>query len=105
MGLLLQMSSGMLFSDSLRGFVWGLVGVAQSILRKKCSCGQVLKGQHEYERSLEHYEKALAIKEKARGADHADTLSTVFNMAQLAKDSGDADGAKAMFVRCAEGNP
>ena len=101
---MLQMSSGML-SESLRCFVWGQAGVAQSVLRNECSRGQVLKGQHEYERSLEHYEKALAIKEKARGPDHADTLSTVFNMAQLAKDSGDADGAKAMFVRCAEGNP
>ena len=63
----------------------------------------VFKKQGDLGQALEHYHKALAIKEKALGPEHPSTLDTVYNMGLLAKKSGDLAAAKPLFVRAANG--
>ena len=45
------------------------------------------------------YERALAGKERALGADHPETLGTVGNLANVLMDQGKLDEAKAMYER------
>jgi tetratricopeptide (TPR) repeat protein len=45
------------------------------------------------------YERALAISEKALGAEHPDTATSLNNLALLLKSQGDYDGARPLYER------
>ena len=73
------------------------------VAKTYCNMAGLFEEQGDHDRALEYYRKALAIREKALGPDHPDTLDTVYNMGCLAEDSGDMAAAKALFVRAAKG--
>ena len=60
--------------------------------------------QGEYEKALEYYGKALAIRERVLGTEHPDTATTYNNMAGVYEDQGDYEKAleyygKALAIR------
>jgi tetratricopeptide (TPR) repeat protein len=60
--------------------------------------------QGDYEKALEYYGKALAIRERVLGAEHPDTAKTYNNMAVVYENQGDYKKAleycsKALAIR------
>ena len=53
----------------------------------------VYKAQGEYEKALEYYGKALAIRERVLGTDHPDTAATYNNMALVFRAQGEYEKA------------
>ena len=59
----------------------------------------VYKAQGEYEKALEHYGKALEVRERVLGSDHPDTAATYNNMALVYKAQGEYEKALDYYER------
>ena len=59
----------------------------------------VYQAQGDYEKALEYYEKAQAIKEKVLGKDHPSTAGTYNNMAGVYEDKGDYEKALEYYEK------
>ena len=61
--------------------------------------GAVLRAQGDLEGARGYYERALAIREKALGADHPDVATSLNNLGALAYAQGDLEGARGYLER------
>lgn len=56
--------------------------------------GFVLKELNEYEEAMRHYQEALVTREQVFGPAHADTIATLYNIAELHAAMGQADAER-----------
>ena len=67
-----------------------------SVLTKK---GGVLYYQHEYDKALDFFRSALAIREKVLGPQHIGTATSLYNLAQAYRMIGDYGKAQELYER------
>ena len=61
--------------------------------------GHVYKEQGKYAEAEALYKRALAIREKALGADHPDVAETLYNLAVVYRPQGKYADAEALYKR------
>ena len=54
----------------------------------------VYRDQGDYVKAIEYCKKALEIREKVLGTNHPDTLDSMYGLAKLLEDKGDAQSLK-----------
>eukprot|EP00555_Chaetoceros_dichaeta_P015442 CAMPEP_0198275746 /NCGR_PEP_ID=MMETSP1447-20131203/64940_1 /TAXON_ID=420782 /ORGANISM="Chaetoceros dichaeta, Strain CCMP1751" /LENGTH=509 /DNA_ID=CAMNT_0043970641 /DNA_START=48 /DNA_END=1577 /DNA_ORIENTATION=- len=62
--------------------------------------GRVMKETNDYDKAIELYEKALAVREEVLGKEHTSTAATYNNIAMVMKKQGDLDEALKMHHKC-----
>ena len=63
------------------------------------NAASVYQDHADYDKALDYYKKALAIREKVLGTEHPDTATTYNNMAIVYKEKGDYDKALEYYEK------
>ena len=82
---------------------WNLLGRNTMVWEAFHGLGILFRDQGKLEEAKEMYERALAGKEGALGADHTSTLDTVNNLGILYRHQGKLKEAEAMYQRALAG--
>ena len=80
---------------------YGLAKLGDSYINTE-GLANVYRDQHRFDKSERLYAQALNGREERLGFEHADTLSTVYNVAVSYRMQGKLDEAKTLYLRALE---